>query len=333
VPLTCKELLAATTGNDITLTVRPEGNRFRVEFEDIPANAPLRQMEDIDIGVHSLGLLTECKELYDPVRRTLYAVTLNVNAIMDLSSSKVHHYPELMRALRNVDTADFDWLRDTWKLSARIRNNTIYWAVLSTTTGEPWMRRTYEFEVHKEDAPPVTLEAYRADIEDVVPLSQLQNLEDVFEDLESTLRERYQEQQVSSDNEEEEEVLGDNTVEYEVDDEESFDEPDLEEVGKSVDVSKVYGNVTVRYKELEVRAGNVVVFLESKDGDCDDVIVVEKVHNYLEVSKLTGGIEPEKVTNEVTDKLAPYDLEVGELEVILNAVCEALENEGVNFYE
>ncbi|MDF1539617.1 MAG: hypothetical protein P1Q69_12025 [Candidatus Thorarchaeota archaeon] len=147
---------------------------------------------------------------------------------------------------------------------------------------------------------------------------------------ESGLRERYQEYIASR---EEEEVPDDDTIEYEVDDEESIDESDLEGEEDSGEVSKVHEDVIFRYVELEVRGKNVIVSLESENGDCEDVQVVEKVNKYLKISKLAGGIYRDEVETEVTESLAPYDLEDGELEEIMNAVCEALEKEGVNFYE
>ncbi|MDF1540684.1 MAG: hypothetical protein P1Q69_17435, partial [Candidatus Thorarchaeota archaeon] len=174
VPDTCKELLAATPGEGITLLLRPEGKNFRVEFVDLLNGNPLKGLEEIELDFHTMGLLTECTEIYDPIKRTLHSVTLNIDAIMDLTSSNLHKYAILEEALQNVDTTGFDWSRGTWRLSAQILDKQINWSILSTTTGNPWMRETYEFTIHKEDPPSVILEEYRAEVERVVPLSRLQ---------------------------------------------------------------------------------------------------------------------------------------------------------------
>jgi len=322
VPKTCSELLAATKGDDVIMMIRPEGRLFRIEFEGLPHQSPIKGLEEIGLDLHSMGLLSECKEVYDPVRRTIHSITLNVNAIMDFASSNLHQYPILETALQEADPAEFDWSTDTWKVSARLVGNEVTWSILSTTTNRVWLRKTFTYVFIDGQPPEIAIKEYRTAIEEVVPLSHLVNLNDVLESLESTLRERYQEQQESSDN-----------AGHEVGHDEDVNECDLEEEETLVEVSKVYEDVTFRYTGIGVYRDDVVVSLESEDGDSEDVQVVGNVNKYLEMSRLTGGIEPDEVKTEVTDNLAPYDLEDGAIEEILNAVCKVLESEGVNFYE
>ncbi len=99
-PGTCKEILASTTGNEITMVILQEDTTYRIEFEDLPQDSSIRGLEDIDLDVYALGLLTECAELYDPRHRTKHPVTLNVGAIMDIKFSKLYEYSRLEDALQ-----------------------------------------------------------------------------------------------------------------------------------------------------------------------------------------------------------------------------------------
>ncbi len=97
--------------------------------------------------------------------------------------------------------------------------------------------------------------------------------------------------------------------------------------------STIYEGVVFRCEGFEMRTGRVVVYLESKDGDSNEVIVVKNVQGYLDKSQYAGAIYLEEVKSELTDTLASYDLEDGELEKVLGKVREALIEEGVRFYE
>ena len=131
------------------------------------------------------------------------------------------------------------------------------------------------------------------------------------------------------DDEEHEEFEGEDEEEGERYQERGDEDTEEDEEG-SDKVSKVHEDVIFGYDRLEIRTGRVDVWLESAEGDIADVTIVKNIRAYLEYS---GAISPEEVKSEVTDNLAPYDLEDGELEKVLGEVREVLMEEGVRFYE
>jgi len=126
-----------------------------------------------------------------------------------------------------------------------------------------------------------------------------------------------------------EEERGVDEGEWEVD----AEEREVDEGKGSDSVSKAYEGVPFRYAGLEVQDGRVAISLESDDGESRELYVVQDVQRYLNDSQYAGAIYPDKVKSEVTASLAPYDLEEGELDVIIAEVREAFEEEGINFFE
>jgi len=118
------------------------------------------------------------------------------------------------------------------------------------------------------------------------------------------------------------------------------DESDVDEKEKSLDeeeqpepVSKAYEGLIFSYAGLEVQEGRVVVSLESEDGECIELNVVQDVQGYLKDSQYAGAIYPDRVKSEATTSLALFDLEKGEPDVILTEVRAALEEEGIKFFD
>ncbi|MFQ5833370.1 MAG: hypothetical protein ACE5H4_11745 [Candidatus Thorarchaeota archaeon] len=302
-PRTCKELLASTAGNEITMVIRQEDSNFRIELEDLPQDSSLRGLEEVGFDVHALGLLAECRELFDPDSRMWHPFILNVNAIMDVSFGKLHDYPRLEEAVREADVSEFDWSRDTWLLSTRIIGNELFWTIISGTTGRPWRNRTFTFILTPGTPPDKELEVFRQEVEAIAPLSHLSNLDNELGVHRVTLLERYEEFKSS-----------------------------LDEVIPLYDETLVF-----RYKGLEVRKERprtvVVVFLESDDGDSPHVYVVSDVNGCLNDSQFAGAIDSEHVDTEVNASLTPYGIDEDLLSVIREEVKQALEEKGVTFYE
>ena len=111
------------------------------------------------------------------------------------------------------------------------------------------------------------------------------------------------------------------------------EETTVEEEERSGPVSKKHEGLTLSYAGHEVLDDRVLVSLESDDGDCIELYVVQDVQSYLNDSQYAGAIYPDRVKSEVTASLAPYDLEEGEFDVILAEVRAALEDEGINFHD
>ena len=118
------------------------------------------------------------------------------------------------------------------------------------------------------------------------------------------------------------------------------EEREVGEEGRNVDasegsdpVSKVNEGVPFCYAGLEVQAGRVAVSLESDDGDCEELYVVQDVQGYLKDTQYAGVIYPDRVKSEMTASLTSYNLAEGELDVILAEVQAALEKEGINFHK
>ncbi|MFQ5833335.1 MAG: hypothetical protein ACE5H4_11570, partial [Candidatus Thorarchaeota archaeon] len=302
-PRTCKELLASTTGNEITLAIRQEHGYHRIEVEDLPEDSSLRGLEEIGFDAHALGLLADCGKLFDPDSRMWHPVNLNVNAIMDMRFSRLHEYPRLEEAIREADASEFDWSRDTWRLSTRIIGNELFWSIISGTTGRPWRNRTFTFTLTPGTPPDKELEVFRQEVKAIAPLSHLSNLDDELRIHRETLHERYEEFKSS-----------------------------LDQVTPLYDERHVF-----RYKGLEVRRERshtvVVVFLESDDGDSPHVYVVNDVNRCLNDSQFAGAIDSERVDTEVNASLASYGIDEDVLSVIREEVKKVLKEKGVRFYE
>ncbi|MDF1539765.1 MAG: hypothetical protein P1Q69_12765 [Candidatus Thorarchaeota archaeon] len=189
-PTTCMEFLSTTTGNEIVMLIHPDGTRYRVSFEDLPKDSTLRALETVSFDIYALGLLTDCPELYDPRTRRWYPVTLDVRNIMDIRFSKLHEYPRLQNALDHTDVSEFDWSKDSWRFSGHFHGNEINWRIVSTSTGQTWMNRSFTYVTPKGQNPKDGLDRFRRAVASIVPPSRLGGLEDWLEGLESTLRER-----------------------------------------------------------------------------------------------------------------------------------------------
>jgi hypothetical protein len=192
-PKTCTDHLASNRGDEITLIISQEERTYRVKLDDLPSQSTLRDLEMTELDIHALGLLSECKELFDPGSSTWYPTALNVNAIMDIRFRQLHEYPRLEAAILAADVTKFDWSRDTWLLKATLRGNELTWTIMSKTTGRYWMNRTFTYPLTPGEEPETELRTLKDVIESVIQLDYLCNLDDELESHEATLKERYHE--------------------------------------------------------------------------------------------------------------------------------------------
>ncbi len=302
-PRTCRELLASTNGDDITLVIQKIGSTFHVQIDSLPHNSSLRSLEEVGFDIYALALLAECKALFDPRNGIWHPIHLNVNSIMDLRFSKLHHYPRLEEAIRAADIDEFDWSRDTWFLSTTLKANEMSWSIISQTTRNPWMKQSFTFILTPGRQPDEEIKQFRQEIESIVPLSNLINLDDELDRHKATLQERYQEFQRSFES-----------------------------------AIRLYEKECVfRFKGLEVRGEQshkeIIVVLESEEGDFEEILVVRSVKRFQDDTQYAGSISSERIDTEVNSNLARYRIEEEEIAVIRDKIKQALAEEGVRFHE
>ncbi len=302
-PRTCRELLASTNGDDVTLVIRRLDSAYHVQMEDLSQDSSLRGLEEVGFDIFALALLAECKALFDSRKGTWHPVRLNANAIMDLRFSRLHQYPRFEEAIRAADIDEFDWSSDTWRLSNRIKGNQLVWSIISKSTQKAWMNKSFTFILTPGRPPDEELEAFRQEVESVIPTSYLNNLDDEFESHRITLAERYEEFQSTLDGA----------------------------------IPLYERNCVFRYRGLEIRKLQsntvVIVFLEADEGDNLEVCVVNNVKKYMGNSQYASAISSEPVDSEVKNNLSAFDLEEDMLSTIREEVINVLEGEGISFYE
>jgi hypothetical protein len=294
-PRTCRELLASTIGDDITLVIQRMDTTYHIRMEDLPSDSRLRMLENVGFDIYALSLLADCKALYD--------VNLNVNSIMDLRFSRLHLYPRFEEAIRTADVDDFNWSNDTWLLSSRIVGNELVWSVISKTTQKAWLNRSFTFLLTPGKSPDEELEAFVQEVKSVAPLSHLSNLDDEFESHRTTLVERSEKFQLVLDR-----VI-----------------PPRKEMPVFM-----FKRLEIRREQSHKK---VIVILESEEGDIEEVHVVRSVSKYRDDSLYAGSISQERIHTEVNGNLVPYGIEEDELDEIRGEVKQALVEEGVQFHE
>ncbi|MFW9864252.1 MAG: hypothetical protein ACFFET_18345, partial [Candidatus Thorarchaeota archaeon] len=295
--------------NPMTLRIRRSivvqriDTAYHIRMEDLPSDSRLRMLENVGFDIYALSLLADCKALYDPRKGTWHEVNLNVNNIMDLRFSRLHLYPRFEEAIRTADVDDFDWSNDTWQLSSRIVGKELVWSVISKTTQKAWLNRSFTFLLTPGKSPDEELEAFGQEIKTVVPLSQLSNLDDEFESHSTTLVERSERFQLALDR----------------------DIPPYKEMP------------VFMFKRLEIRREQshkeIIVILESEEGDIEEVHVVRSVKRFQDDTQYAGSISYERIDTEVNSNLARYGIKEEELTVIRDEIKQTLEEEGVRFHE
>lgn len=115
-PKTCSEYLRSITKNSITIVIHPEGDSYRLELKDLARDHILRELENVTFDVFAMGLLADCKELYDPKKEVWHPVELDVVPLVDAGFrfSRVQEYSQLYEALLAEE-------RDPERIESKIR--------------------------------------------------------------------------------------------------------------------------------------------------------------------------------------------------------------------
>ncbi len=111
-----------------------------------------------------------------------------------------------------------------------------------------------------------------------------------------------------------------------------------EEIGEYIELIEEQGPVRFQYEGLSIQrdgsGGQVIVaILVSDNGSRMDVKVTGWIHHYLDWTKLSGGIEPTIIEEEVHSMLTQYDIDEDVIEEITDDIKVQLEERGVRFYE
>jgi len=101
-PKTCRELLVSTRGPEVTMVIKEWGQGFRIELEDLPETSTLDSLETVEFTSHSLGLLTECVELFDSDSGTRFPVTLDVSEVMHKSFPRSDEHSRLAQTIQKA---------------------------------------------------------------------------------------------------------------------------------------------------------------------------------------------------------------------------------------
>ncbi len=193
-PESCAELLAASAGGDVTLTIWTErsGSGFRLQLQGLEDDSPLRSLEEASPSLYEVGLLAECEQLIDTKNRLRHEVELDVSGHLDLSASQVERYPALSHALAEVDRDAFDWSRGSWgvRWSYVSREDRLTWSIVELSSRRAWLDQTYTFQPDPSSSVDTVLEAFKQDVAAVVPLGHLDGLEDSMAELRDELESR-----------------------------------------------------------------------------------------------------------------------------------------------
>ena len=101
-PKTCRDLLISNRGSEVTMVIKEWGQGFRIELEDLPETSTLDSLETVEFTSHTLGIITECLELFDSDSGTRFPVTLDVSEVMHKSFPRSDEHSRLVQALQKA---------------------------------------------------------------------------------------------------------------------------------------------------------------------------------------------------------------------------------------
>ncbi len=320
-PPTCKHLLAASTGEDITLKpVQQERNSYRVKMIGMPQTSLLRELEQVELSKSQLCLLAECTELYDPKTSTLHPVKMDMTAIMDEQFWHLQRYPRMREALDSADESEFDWSNDgTWKFSAHLcYHREVSWSIYSPQKRRTWRNKTFSHLFLEDVSVDEALDHFREKVSEVVALNQVNGIEEKLAEFREALLERgWSEEQVREE---------DRYVELD------FEEQDLPQK-KVESEGTTQGLEVLKVVDAVVRDDQVIITIEYAAGGEDEFTVIGYVGKLCEVSRNTGGESREMVRGEIQGNLQGLEVASAILSDVFDIVEEVLVKEGVVFYE
>ncbi len=198
VPATCSELLSTPKGDRLTLTIKSEDSTFKslsikLDDDEVPAGSSLRALETLELNIFDIALLTECAQLIDRKTKTRHSIDIDAKALFGLRFSYIDEYPRLNDAISKLTVSDFDWSQGSWNLSLEFLGpikTEFTWNIFSSTTGKPWLNRTFTFELDYIHTLEEILTEFKRRVSQIIPLEHLSGLEEQLERLEGELQGR-----------------------------------------------------------------------------------------------------------------------------------------------
>ena len=195
-PETCDDLMSASVGDDITLIIHSADTTFRclkVEMEEISEQSSLRLLENLELNIYELALLTECEQLIDTKTQTRHNVKIDARELFDLRFSRLSDYPRLQTAIASLDVSDYDWTRESWTLQVNYPKhlkNEIVWTIVSTRTGKVWQNKTFDYVMDYVLSIDEVINHFEENVSQTIPLKHLSRLAETIARLKRTLHDR-----------------------------------------------------------------------------------------------------------------------------------------------
>ncbi len=190
-PKTCDDLLSTTMGDKVTLTIRPQDNRFCIELKGISVKSSLKQLEGLELNIHDLGFLTECEQLVDTKRKTRHNVEIEAKDLLGCRVSRQSDYPRLQEAVSSLDVADYDWTREQWRVKvteSQDGSDIIKWTIRSQKSGAIWMNNSFTFQLDYTKSLEQHLNQFKEVVRKTVPLEHLSEFSETLVEFERILR-------------------------------------------------------------------------------------------------------------------------------------------------
>ncbi|MHA1421832.1 MAG: hypothetical protein ACTSSD_07030 [Candidatus Thorarchaeota archaeon] len=102
-PKTCRDLLVSTHGSETTMVIKEWGQGFKIELKDLPETSTLVRLEAIEFSFHTLGLLTDCVELFDSDLGARFPVTLDMSEVMHRPFPRSDEHSRLAQAIQKAE--------------------------------------------------------------------------------------------------------------------------------------------------------------------------------------------------------------------------------------
>jgi hypothetical protein len=195
-PKTCSDLLSTSMGDDVILIIHSDDitfRSFRVELEGVSEQSSLKLLEDLELNIFDLALLTECEQLIDTKTQKRHDVEIDAKDLSNLKFSRLGDYPRLQSAITGLDISDYDWSKDSWTLKVTYPThlkNEIAWTIVSTRTGKVWQNKTFGYVLDYA----LSIDEITNNFEEVasrtIPLKHLSGLSETIAQLKRTLHSR-----------------------------------------------------------------------------------------------------------------------------------------------
>ncbi len=190
-PKTCDELMSTTMGDKVTLSIRPQDNRFRIELKGLSSKSSLKQLDGLELNIHDLGLLTECEQLIDTPRKIRHNVEIDAKELLGRSVSRLSDYPRLQEVVSSLDVGDYDWSKEQWSINvteSQDESDIIKWTIRSLKSGAIWMNRSFNFELDYTRSLEQHINQFKKVVKHTVPLEYLSEFSETLVEFEKTLR-------------------------------------------------------------------------------------------------------------------------------------------------